>query len=76
MVDLIDHATELVAKQTERALARHHSGAQRRELVSALPPGTPRECEDCGDQVPAQRLAALPMTARCVACQALAERSR
>jgi len=30
---------------------------------------TPRSCTECGQPIPAERLAAFPQTQRCVACQ-------
>lgn len=33
-----------------------------------------RECVDCGDDIPAERLRAAPFAKRCVGCQGTAER--
>ncbi len=44
------------------------------DLVAArdrLAEGTYRRCEGCGREIPAERLAALPATRRCVTCAGL-----
>jgi len=46
----------------------------RTDLVAArdrLAAGTYRRCEGCGREIPAERLAALPATRRCVTCAGL-----
>lgn len=72
MVDDADRADVLVAAFAERALERHRAAALLAE-AAALPPGTPRDCLDCGVPVPAQRIAAAPYTQRCIECQQMAE---
>lgn len=73
MADLADRADALVAALAEQALARHRASALQAEAVDAPAPGAARDCLDCGVPVPAQRLAAVPNTQRCIACQQLAE---
>jgi DnaK suppressor protein len=48
--------------RAERALAELAAAGDR------LDRGTYRRCEQCGQEIPAERLAALPATRRCVAC--------
>lgn len=40
------------------------------EALARLDEGTYGTCVDCGGQIPAERLEALPTAARCLACQA------
>lgn len=63
MTDLIDHASELEARQRQAALER--------TLARAQPPkgqGT-GPCQDCGQPIPEARRQALPHSQRCVDCQ-------
>lgn len=46
------------------------------DLDAAAVAPTARECDGCGDDIPAARLAARPRTRLCVDCAADAERPR
>jgi len=59
----IDRVLERDREQAAHAEARKSEGAY----------GT---CEDCGKEIGAERLAALPSATRCVGCQAASEQSR
>lgn len=58
----IDRILERDREQAAHAEARKSEGAYGR-------------CEDCGKDIGAERLAALPAATRCVKCQAAAEQS-
>ncbi len=73
MADPADCADALIAALTEEALERHRIRALLTEAAATSPPGTPRDCLDCGMPVPAQRIAAAPYTQRCIECQQMAE---
>lgn len=73
MADLADRSDDAVAAHLERSLAAHRAAALRDEADPALPPGAPRDCLDCGMPIPAERLAAVPYTHRCIECQQMAE---
>lgn len=69
MPDEIDRAQEFAQQHLERSLA----AAQRRRLQDDPGDGI---CEDCGDDIAAERLAALPAAQRCLACQQKHEREQ
>ncbi|MCO5169715.1 MAG: TraR/DksA C4-type zinc finger protein [Planctomycetes bacterium] len=46
---------------------------QLRWALARLDEGTYGVCEDCGDEVPEERLVALPLATRCLPCQVAAE---
>lgn len=73
MADVADRADALVAALAEQALERHRANALLAEATGTLSPGAPRDCLDCGMPVPAQRIAAVPHTQRCIECQQMAE---
>ena len=62
--DLLDRASEL--EEAERA-----AGTQAVRAQLAQPGAT--ECEDCGDQIPEARRAAMPNAVRCAPCQEVFE---
>ena len=73
MADQIDHAQQLDELMREEALRNH--GRQRRVVLGdADRVVAPSACIDCGDDIAAERMAALPEAVRCVGCQALWER--
>lgn len=60
MTDLFDRAQALEQRQRDEALVRR----------AALPRGASlSHCEDCGDEIPAPRRAAVPGCRRCIPCQ-------
>lgn len=63
MADVIDLANELAEWQLEQALRVHRPAVE--EASS--------ECDDCGEQIPAARLAAVPGCRTCVDCQSIRE---
>ncbi len=77
MADIIDQAQQLDREFNEKALAANR---QRREFDAMLHKETPLVidgtvvCLDCGDDIPAARIAANPAAVRCVDCQARKER--
>lgn len=78
VVDFKDLAAEdLRARVDEVACA--HAAAEIGQVLAALrrvADGSYGTCEDCGEEIDERRLAALPATAFCTACQAVHERER
>lgn len=73
MADLADRSDAVIAAHLERSLAARRAAVLRDEAGPALPPDAPRDCLDCGMPVPADRIAAMPSTHRCIDCQQMAE---
>jgi len=59
--EIIDQANELVELTMEHALQRHRID---RNAFSA------EQCEECGEEIPAPRRAAMPGCQMCASCQA------
>lgn len=68
--DPLDQAADLTDQQRDDALA---AGAATRAALFRGAAPTARDCIDCGDPIPAERLAAVPGAARCVLCQQIHE---
>lgn len=66
MTDEFDRASELEEKERESAIARQRKKTRKGPALS--------HCEDCGDEIPKERLAAAPGCRRCIECQTLSER--
>lgn len=64
MADKADIASELLEQRMAAAL---------RARQTQPPPVTDPECEDCGEEIPADRRRVLPWAARCVECQTVME---
>lgn len=64
-MDEMDHVQAINEQWTEGCLAQHKRRPTRQRAVK---PG-PIECEDCGTEIPAARLAAQPDATRCIECQ-------
>ena len=60
MADIIDTATEIEELQRNAALSAHRVN---RNAVSA------ERCEECGEDIPAPRRAAVPGCQTCASCQ-------
>jgi phage/conjugal plasmid C-4 type zinc finger TraR family protein len=71
MTDIFDRASELEEKTRERALAAQ---AQRADLTGKTVADSATECQDCGDDIPQQRRAAVPGCRRCITCQTQKEK--
>lgn len=76
MADVADRSDDVIAAHLERSLAAHRANALCDEVDPVLLQGAPRDCVDCGLAVPAERVAAMPYTVRCIECQHVAEASR
>lgn len=61
MADIIDNASEIEELQRNAALSAHRID---RNAVSA------EHCEECGEEIPAPRRAAMPGCQMCVSCLA------
>ncbi|MDG4811674.1 TraR/DksA family transcriptional regulator [Hydrogenovibrio sp. 3SP14C1] len=70
-MDEIDRAQQLEEMQRQQSLAVIQSRRQGKTLMSVP---KYRECEDCGESIPQQRLQLNPTTLRCVDCQTKSER--
>lgn len=70
MPDIIDRAQDAEAAFRDDALARR----ELRALHESAAPTRSRSCRDCGAEIPAERLAAVPTAARCWECQHRHER--
>lgn len=73
MADLADRSDADIAAHLERSLAAHRAAVLRDEADPMVPPDAARDCLDCGMPVPAERIAAMPRTQRCIECQQMAE---
>ncbi|MCZ6928694.1 TraR/DksA family transcriptional regulator [Serratia marcescens] len=67
MSDFFDRASELETATRERALKAHQS----RVKEAPIEPGY---CNDCGADIPANRLAANPDAVCCFTCQSIREK--
>ncbi|MBN6079892.1 TraR/DksA C4-type zinc finger protein [Aggregatibacter actinomycetemcomitans] len=65
MTDILDRAQELEQLQREIALKRRVTMTHQESALC---------CEDCGEEIPQQRRAAIRGVIRCVACQGNHER--
>lgn len=65
MADIIDNASEIEELQRNAALSAHRID---RSAVSA------EHCEECGEEIPAPRRAAMPGCQTCAECQIRKER--
>jgi phage/conjugal plasmid C-4 type zinc finger TraR family protein len=74
VADIVDKAQ--AAEETQRAAAL--SRARKKSLVarSSERPGAPRDCIDCEEPIPKERLTALPQARRCVQCERIYEGRR
>ena len=72
MTDVIDAVGEQEARareQFEAEQARQREREQRiAESMRGHDPTLPLYCDDCGEQIPAERLAAYPRASRCTPC--------
>jgi DnaK suppressor protein len=73
MTDLIDQASELESLQREMALKAALSKPLESQEIDAF---GHHYCNDCGIQIPPQRIAAVPYAVCCVECQTLREHIR
>jgi DnaK suppressor protein len=67
-----DGTTEAVERITSTATARSLAAslADIDRALMKLDDGSYGRCDDCGEEIPAARLAAMPATALCVGCKA------
>lgn len=72
-MDEIDYIQEAAVAQQEALLAERRRIAMLDAL--AVPP-TERDCDICGESIPAPRLKSLPRTRLCVDCASDAEKQR
>lgn len=72
-MDDMDLLQDLEASRNEGILAQRRKRAELEKY--AIPPKT-RECDSCGCDIPAKRLAVKPLTRLCVDCQAELEERR
>lgn len=65
MADIADKANDLAEEERQRVLERRKNDK---------PVCTLTECEECGDDIPAERRKAVPHTRLCVFCQEIKEK--
>lgn len=73
--DIIDQASDLELAQTESHLAKVRKAAKPEQVQNADGSWPQTECEDCGDDIPLQRLLACG-SIRCIHCQEALEKRR
>jgi phage/conjugal plasmid C-4 type zinc finger TraR family protein len=73
--DTADFLYQRELQQTTQNLLEREA-AQVEEAMRARERGTYGRCEDCGQQIPAERLAARPEATLCVDCQRIREGGR
>ena len=76
--DELDMARSLAEVETEASLIERAEDRLKAidEALDKLERGRYGECEDCGAEIPIERLRALPFAARCVECQNKRNRAR
>jgi len=72
MGDAIDQAQDLAMMYQEQTRTRVLQNLQMKPQNIPIP--THRECIDCGDPIPQERLQARPGSVRCIDCQERKER--
>ena len=70
MADIIDMAQEQEEKLREMVLRQRETVEDGYEADT----DTPRYCDDCDEQIPLERVKAVPYCTRCIDCQEYAER--
>jgi phage/conjugal plasmid C-4 type zinc finger TraR family protein len=66
-MDIFDQATELERLHLDFALAAHNAGRTAQGRGPLWVDGKPC-CRECGEEIPAKRLAAIPGCELCVEC--------
>lgn len=78
MADFADEGSRLEEQHRAAAIDAQRAEAERQariaESMRGYDPSEPRYCHDCGELIPVERLRIYPMTGRCTACSAEAER--
>lgn len=67
--------TERFIEQAE-ATVQFEADMAVKKVQSTLAPSGRTDCEDCGEEIGAERLAVAPFARRCVPCQQATERKR
>jgi DnaK suppressor protein len=73
MSDLLDRASELEQQQRDQALKAALTKPKEAQDIDA---DGNHYCVDCGEQISAQRLIALPHAVCCIDCQSIREHER
>lgn len=73
MPDAADIVTEQDARAVEQFLAERRREQLIAESMRGFDPTLPLYCDDCGEQIPPERLAAYPKANRCTPCSAAKE---
>jgi RNA polymerase-binding transcription factor DksA len=68
MTDIYEQASDIELLERERLQEWRLSDALARANVLRLT-GTAQDCDECGDPIPADRRAAAPGCAKCIACK-------
>ena len=77
MSDVVDDVNEQQARALERFEAAQAVQREREQRIAesmrGFDPTIPLYCDDCGEQIPPERLAAYPKANRCTPCSAKKE---
>jgi RNA polymerase-binding protein DksA len=73
---LADHASEMVDRELDESLEENAEELVRDidRALEKIDEGTYGSCERCGQQIPEERLAAVPYATLCLSCRQLEER--
>ncbi len=74
MSDTAESDMDILQERDAIAIGRRVAAARAAVRHDSFLPGDVRECVDCSDDIPADRLAAAPFARRCITCQSMAER--
>ncbi len=75
---MADHSSEMVDREVDASLESNAEEIVREidRALAKIDDGTYGVCENCGQQIPEERLAAVPYATTCVTCKELEERRR
>lgn len=76
MTEMLDESDHDLAKENEANMIESTLSRIRKNLTPAYEVARDPYCETCGDEIPGERLRAVPNAVRCVPCQGMLERGR
>lgn len=74
---IADHASEMVDREVDESLEENAEGIVREidRALAKIEEGTYGRCERCGQEIPDERLEAVPYATLCVSCKQMEERA-